>query len=157
MEIPNNLQTRIVLSIILPPFAIWHLRRKIGTEFFITLLLTAFFWIPGSIYVLGVTIWEHQYHHYEICDGDCDSDNGDGIFSSLLTSNDRYVPPYFKSVENAGNSDEIELLEPKPERITRFDDFSAFTLNVPPPPPPPPQRSSNNSFITTDGSFIRRK
>lgn len=147
MEIPNNLQTRIVLSIILPPFAIWHLRRKMGIEFFVTLLLTAFFWIPGSIYVLGVTIWEYQYHNER-----CDDDDGDEIFSALLTSNDRYVPPYFRSDENGGacGNSEIELLEPKAERITRFDDFSAFTLNVMPP-------SSMNSSITTDGSFIRRK
>ncbi|HPD54609.1 MAG TPA: YqaE/Pmp3 family membrane protein [Bacteroidia bacterium] len=43
----------IVLCILLPPLAVF-LKFGIGTEFWISLILTLIFWLPGVIYALIV-------------------------------------------------------------------------------------------------------
>jgi uncharacterized membrane protein YqaE (UPF0057 family) len=45
----------VILAIILPPLAV-GLHRGIGTEFWISLLLTILFWIPGVIYAILVVL-----------------------------------------------------------------------------------------------------
>ncbi len=41
----------VILAILLPPLAV-YLLRGIGTEFWISLILTLLFWLPGVIYAL---------------------------------------------------------------------------------------------------------
>ena len=41
----------VILAILLPPLAVF-LARGVGTEFWISVLLTIFFWVPGIIYAL---------------------------------------------------------------------------------------------------------
>ena len=43
----------VILAILLPPLAVF-LARGIGTEFWISLVLTILFWFPGMIYALLV-------------------------------------------------------------------------------------------------------
>lgn len=45
----------IILAILLPPLAV-YLAKGIGTEFWIDLILTLLFWIPGIIYALIVIL-----------------------------------------------------------------------------------------------------
>lgn len=42
----------VILSIILPPLAVFLLYNAIGTPFWVNLLLTILFWIPGVIHAL---------------------------------------------------------------------------------------------------------
>ena len=50
-----NVILLVILAILLPPLAV-GLHRGIGTEFWISLLLTILFWIPGVIYALLVVL-----------------------------------------------------------------------------------------------------
>lgn len=132
MEFSNNLQTKIILSILLPPLAMYQLKGgSISIEFFISIFLTALFWIPGSLYVMGLTIWDHYSKNA------FREENNNNNF--IITNYEVNGGPYLRGIENSNQN--IELLEPKAERFTRFEDFSSFTLNP-----------------SDDGaSFIRRK
>ena len=44
---------KIILAVLLPPLAVF-LHVGIGTQFWISLILTLLFWIPGVIYALLV-------------------------------------------------------------------------------------------------------
>ncbi|OYY17732.1 MAG: hypothetical protein B7Y15_14065 [Bacteroidetes bacterium 24-39-8] len=43
-----------ILAILLPPLAVYLHENAINTKFWISLLLTLLFWIPGVIYALFV-------------------------------------------------------------------------------------------------------
>ncbi|MDB6076628.1 MAG: hypothetical protein JWO82_375, partial [Akkermansiaceae bacterium] len=45
----------VILAFILPPLAV-GLKKGIGKEFLINLILTFFFWIPGVIHALVVIL-----------------------------------------------------------------------------------------------------
>ncbi len=45
----------VILAILLPPLAVF-LARGIGTEFWISLILTLFLWLPGVIYALLIVL-----------------------------------------------------------------------------------------------------
>jgi uncharacterized membrane protein YqaE (UPF0057 family) len=45
-----------ILAILLPPLAVYLYENAINTKFWISLLLTLFFWIPGVIYALFVVL-----------------------------------------------------------------------------------------------------
>jgi len=45
----------IILSIFLPPLAVYLKTNKAGKEFAISLVLCFFFWIPGVIYALYIS------------------------------------------------------------------------------------------------------
>ena len=44
----------VVLSILLPPLAVWA-KKDLKQEFVIGLVLTILFWIPGVLYALWLT------------------------------------------------------------------------------------------------------
>lgn len=46
----------VVLAIILPPLAVYLHENAINTKFWISLLLTLLFWVPGVIYALLVVL-----------------------------------------------------------------------------------------------------
>ena len=46
----------IILAILLPPLAVYLHENSFNTKFWISLILTCFFWIPGIIYALIVII-----------------------------------------------------------------------------------------------------
>lgn len=46
----------VVLSILLPPLAVYLHQGEINTKFWISLLLSLFFWLPGIIYALLVVL-----------------------------------------------------------------------------------------------------
>ena len=48
----------IILAILLPPLAVYLHQDEINTKFWISLLLTLLFWIPGVIYALLVVLGE---------------------------------------------------------------------------------------------------
>ncbi|HEY6161070.1 MAG TPA: YqaE/Pmp3 family membrane protein [Bacteroidia bacterium] len=45
----------VILCILLPPLAV-YLAKGVGTPFWVDLILTLFFWIPGIIYALIVCL-----------------------------------------------------------------------------------------------------
>ncbi|HNW98999.1 MAG TPA: YqaE/Pmp3 family membrane protein [Bacteroidales bacterium] len=49
-----NIIVLVILSIILPPLAV-YLARGIGNEFWLDLILTLLFWVPGVIYALLIS------------------------------------------------------------------------------------------------------
>lgn len=46
----------VILAILLPPLAVYLYEGEINTKFWIALLLTILFWIPGVIYALIVIL-----------------------------------------------------------------------------------------------------
>lgn len=46
----------VILAIILPPLAVYLHENEINTKFWISLVLTLLFWIPGVIYALLVVL-----------------------------------------------------------------------------------------------------
>jgi uncharacterized membrane protein YqaE (UPF0057 family) len=48
----------IILCILLPPLAVYLKEEEINSKFWISLLLTLLFWIPGVIYALLVVLGE---------------------------------------------------------------------------------------------------
>jgi uncharacterized membrane protein YqaE (UPF0057 family) len=56
MEADDRTILLVVLAIILPPLAVYLHQGAINTKFWISLLLTLLFWIPGVIYALLVVL-----------------------------------------------------------------------------------------------------
>lgn len=54
MEVDDRTILLVVLAIILPPLAVYLHEDAINTKFWISLLLTLLFWVPGVIYALLV-------------------------------------------------------------------------------------------------------
>ena len=52
--ISHNTVLMVVLSILLPPLAVWA-KKDLKTEFIIALVLTLVFWVPGILYALWMT------------------------------------------------------------------------------------------------------
>ncbi|TAH03521.1 MAG: YqaE/Pmp3 family membrane protein [Sphingobacteriales bacterium] len=48
----------IILCILLPPLAVYLKEEEINSKFWISLLLTLLFWLPGVIYALLVVLGE---------------------------------------------------------------------------------------------------
>ncbi|MBK7885425.1 MAG: YqaE/Pmp3 family membrane protein [Chitinophagaceae bacterium] len=46
----------VILAILLPPLAVYLHQGEINTKFWISLLLTLLFWLPGIIYALIVVL-----------------------------------------------------------------------------------------------------
>ena len=46
----------VILAILLPPLAVYLHQDEINTKFWISLLLTLLFWVPGVIYALLVVL-----------------------------------------------------------------------------------------------------
>ncbi|RYY58085.1 MAG: YqaE/Pmp3 family membrane protein [Chitinophagaceae bacterium] len=48
----------VILAILLPPLAVYLYEGEINTRFWISLLLTLLFWLPGIIYALILILGE---------------------------------------------------------------------------------------------------
>lgn len=57
-EASTNTVLLVILAILLPPLAVYLHQGEINTKFWISLLLTLLFWIPGVIYALLVVLGE---------------------------------------------------------------------------------------------------
>ena len=57
-EPSTNTLLLVILAIILPPLAVYLHQGEINNKFWISLLLTLLFWIPGVIYSLLVVLGE---------------------------------------------------------------------------------------------------
>lgn len=55
-EADTNTLLLVILAILLPPLAVYLHEGEINTKFWISLLLTILFWIPGVIYALIVIL-----------------------------------------------------------------------------------------------------
>lgn len=54
METDDRTILLVILALILPPLAVYLHENAINTKFWISLLLTLLFWVPGVIYALLV-------------------------------------------------------------------------------------------------------
>lgn len=52
----TNTLLLVILAILLPPLAVYLHQGEINTKFWISLLLTILFWVPGVIYALIVIL-----------------------------------------------------------------------------------------------------
>ena len=52
----DNKILQIIVAILIPPLAVWMKERKIGTDFWINLVLTLLFDIPGIIHALYIVL-----------------------------------------------------------------------------------------------------
>ncbi len=57
METDDRTILLVILAIILPPLAVYLHEDAINTKFWISLLLTLLFWVPGVIYELFVVFF----------------------------------------------------------------------------------------------------
>ena len=48
----DNKIVKIIIAIFIPPLAVYLHEKKIGTNFWIDLVLWFIFWLPGVIYAL---------------------------------------------------------------------------------------------------------
>jgi uncharacterized membrane protein YqaE (UPF0057 family) len=55
-DVDNDLAFLIILAVILPFLAVYLKEGKVNSRFWISLLLTALFWLPGVIYSLLVVL-----------------------------------------------------------------------------------------------------
>lgn len=55
-EPSTNTLLLVILAILLPPLAVYLYEGEVNTKFWISLLLTILFWIPGVIYALLVVL-----------------------------------------------------------------------------------------------------
>jgi uncharacterized membrane protein YqaE (UPF0057 family) len=55
-EASTNTLLLVILAILLPPLAVYLHQGEINTKFWISLLLTLLFWLPGVIYALIVIL-----------------------------------------------------------------------------------------------------
>lgn len=55
-EPSTNTLLLVILAILLPPLAVYLHQGEINTKFWISLLLTLLFWLPGVIYALIVIL-----------------------------------------------------------------------------------------------------
>jgi len=49
----------VIIAILLPPLAVYLYEDEINNRFWISLLLTILFWLPGVIYALVLILGEH--------------------------------------------------------------------------------------------------
>jgi uncharacterized membrane protein YqaE (UPF0057 family) len=54
----TNTVLLVILAILLPPLAVYLYEGEINTRFWISLLLTLLFWLPGIIYALVIILGE---------------------------------------------------------------------------------------------------
>jgi len=54
-DITNNKLLLIIISILLPPLAVF-LQKGAGTDLIINIVLCIFFWLPGILHSLWVTL-----------------------------------------------------------------------------------------------------
>jgi uncharacterized membrane protein YqaE (UPF0057 family) len=52
----NDKLLLIILSVLLPPVAVYLKKKGVGKEFWISLVLTIFFFVPGVIYALYISL-----------------------------------------------------------------------------------------------------
>jgi uncharacterized membrane protein YqaE (UPF0057 family) len=57
-EPSTNQLLLVILAILLPPLAVYLHQGEVNTKFWISLLLTLLFWLPGVIYALLVVLGE---------------------------------------------------------------------------------------------------
>jgi uncharacterized membrane protein YqaE (UPF0057 family) len=57
-EPSTNTTLLVILAILLPPLAVYLHQGEINSKFWISLLLTLLFWLPGVIYALLVVLGE---------------------------------------------------------------------------------------------------
>ena len=55
-EPSTNTLLLVILAILLPPLAVYLHQGEINTKFWISLILTLLFWLPGVIYSLIVVL-----------------------------------------------------------------------------------------------------
>jgi uncharacterized membrane protein YqaE (UPF0057 family) len=55
-EPSTNTLLLVILAILLPPLAVYLHQGEINSKFWISLLLTLLFWLPGVIYALVVIL-----------------------------------------------------------------------------------------------------
>lgn len=55
-EADTNTLLLVILAILLPPLAVYLHQGEINTKFWISLILTLLFWLPGVIYALIVIL-----------------------------------------------------------------------------------------------------
>jgi uncharacterized membrane protein YqaE (UPF0057 family) len=55
-DVDNDLAFLVILSVLLPFLAVYLKEGKVNSRFWISLLLTALFWLPGVIYSLLVVL-----------------------------------------------------------------------------------------------------
>lgn len=60
MEPSENTVLLVILAILLPPLAVYLHEGEINTRFWISLVLTLLFWIPGVIYALIVVLGDSK-------------------------------------------------------------------------------------------------
>lgn len=56
----TNTLLLVILAILLPPLAVYLHQGEINTKFWISLLLTLLFWLPGVVYALIVILGADQ-------------------------------------------------------------------------------------------------
>jgi len=56
MEPSTNTLLLVILAILLPPLAVYLFEGKITSHFWISLILTLLFWLPGVIYALVIIL-----------------------------------------------------------------------------------------------------
>ncbi|MCX6317142.1 MAG: YqaE/Pmp3 family membrane protein [Bacteroidetes bacterium] len=55
-ETDTNTLLLVILAILLPPLAVYLHQGEINNKFWISLLLTLIFWLPGIVYALIVIL-----------------------------------------------------------------------------------------------------
>lgn len=58
-ETDTNTLLLVILAILLPPLAVYLHQGEINTKFWISLLLTLIFWLPGIVYALIVILGDN--------------------------------------------------------------------------------------------------
>lgn len=55
-EIDDTTLLHVILAIILPPLAVYLHEEEINTKFWISLILSMIFWVPGIVYAMLVVL-----------------------------------------------------------------------------------------------------
>lgn len=55
-EVSTNTILLVILAVLLPPLAVYLHENELNTKFWLSLLLTLLFWLPGLIYALVVIL-----------------------------------------------------------------------------------------------------
>jgi uncharacterized membrane protein YqaE (UPF0057 family) len=59
-EPSDNMVLLVILAILLPPLAVYLHQGEVNTKFWISLILTLLFWLPGVIYALIVILGDSK-------------------------------------------------------------------------------------------------
>jgi uncharacterized membrane protein YqaE (UPF0057 family) len=54
-DVTNNTLVMVIIGILLPPLAVF-LQKGVGTDLIINIVLCVFFWVPGIIHSLWLTL-----------------------------------------------------------------------------------------------------